>query len=157
MSALAQIYDDAYLSASASVSWPVPVVLPYETAALHSIHQADAESDLRATWEECSEKGWDGYSAKPISGMTLLYAQRFLRSLPSELPGPEVSADNDGEVSFEWYGGPRRVFSVSVGSSGDLTYAGLFGDIEKHHGVIRFKDMIPSRVLDLIRSVYFNV
>ena len=67
-------------------------------------------------------------------------------------PAPEVAIDPDGEVSFEWYHGPRRVFSISIGSSDELTYAGIYGS-SKARGVETFNFEIPRVVLDNLRRL----
>lgn len=54
--------------------------------------------------------------------------QRFLDLLPEDISPPEMQEDEDGEMSFEWYVGPRSVFSVSVSKNGTLSYAGLYED-----------------------------
>ena len=60
--------------------------------------------------------------------------------------------DPDGEVSLEWYRGPRRVFSISIGSNDELTYAGIFG-ASKARGVEPFSFEIPHAVLDNLRRL----
>ena len=117
-------------------------------------------SDLRSVAQalerirgEASEENWNGGGEAPVSEGTFLQAKRFL-SLLSAIPNPpEISADADGEVEFEWYVGPRRVFSVSIGEGGRLTFAGLFGE-SVHHGVEYLREEIPLTILQLIRRTH---
>lgn len=94
-------------------------------------------------WARATHENWDGLGSAPVERSTYEYAREFLGLLsPGALP-PDVSIDSDGEFSFEWDRGPRRVFSVSVGRDGTLTYAGLFGHT-KSHGVEQLVDAIPA-------------
>ena len=98
-------------------------------------------------FEECSVDNWDGYDAKAISIDSYREAIRFARSLPTMIPLPEIAVDPDGEVALEWYEGPRKVVTVSIGSRNEITYAGLFG-FNKVNGTECFYDEIPKAILD---------
>jgi hypothetical protein len=96
---------------------------------------------------------WDGYGAKPIDPDSCLRAIHFSKLLPMYVPIPEIDVDTDGEVRFEWYRGPRRLFSVAVRGNGELTYAGLFG-VSKTHGTEYLSDELPKVILDNVSRVY---
>lgn len=102
---------------------------------------------LSEALEECSVDNWDGYGAKAISPDSYRNAQLFATTLPTTMPLPEVSVDPDGEISFEWYRGPRMVFSLSIGAHNEINYAGLFGR-NKVNGKEQFYDEIPKAILD---------
>lgn len=89
--------------------------------------RAGRRAALEAAWREVSVPGWDGYGAEAVTASTYAMAKAFLETLPTDAPTPEIRADPDGEISFDWYTRPDQVFSVSVGGSGMLSYAGLFG------------------------------
>lgn len=57
-----------------------------------------------------------------VSGATLVKALEFAATLPSDVELPEVSIDPDGELAFDWFK-DDGLLSVSVGSTGRLTYA----------------------------------
>lgn len=82
-------------------------------------------------------------------------SERFLSALPAATPSPVVGLDPDGEVNFEWFGPNRRVFSVSMGRHGVLSYAGIFSNHEKIHGTELFVDTVPALVLQGIRRAGF--
>lgn len=103
--------------------------------------------------EECSCEDWDGYGAKPVEFETFLEAVRFAETLPNQFPNPEISADPDGEISFDWDEGPRSVFSVSVGKHKNLNYAGLYGT-NKNYGTEYFGNELPKTILDNLRRLY---
>ena len=73
------------------------------------------------------DENWDGYGASPIDYLSVDYATSFICHLSSEIPSPEISVDNDGEIAIEWDYGPRKIFSVRIGRDGTLHYAGLVG------------------------------
>jgi hypothetical protein len=112
-----------------------------------SIDEARNErlQSLREAFSEASQPGWDGYDASPVSVATLVQAWAFLELLPSALPRPEISANPDGELAFEWSFGPRWLLTVSVNESGRLSYAGLFG-LARIHGTEWLLDSIPEPV-----------
>ncbi len=58
----------------------------------------------KETYQECSEEGWDGYGARPVTQETYDEAVRFLGALPSWLPTPEIVPEPDGDIGFEWNG-----------------------------------------------------
>lgn len=84
---------------------------------------------------DCAEDDWDGYSAVAISEPTLNSAFKLASELSDDLPSPEFSPEPDGEIALEWYGANSSVFSISIGESGKINYAGLFPDGNSSHGV----------------------
>lgn len=109
--------------------------------------------ELSTIFVECSKEDWDGYDAKPVNLDAMNQALRFLQSLPLSVPLPEVSADPDGEVTFEWNADPRRILYMSIGLNGVINYAGLYGS-SKSKGIEYFSDEVPDQVLRCIKRVY---
>lgn len=103
--------------------------------------------------EECAYPNWDGYGAVPIDKESYHESLRFIQDLPKSLPSPEVTIEPDGEIAFEWSNNKRRIFSVSIGRNGELTYAGLYG-YNKAHGTEFFGDELPKIILEGILRVY---
>lgn len=101
---------------------------------------------------QASEAGWDGYDARPADPDSLRHTYTLVRRLPQDLPAPEFSVDPDGEISLEWFVGPRRTFSVSVGADGRLSYAGLH-DEATVHGTDRIGDDLPELLLFHLRRL----
>lgn len=110
-------------------------------------------SEIEEVLNKCSSDGWDGYGAKAVDYMSCQEALKFYRMLPTTYPIPEVSVDPDGEVVLEWHNGPQKVFSVSVGSNNELSYAGLFGT-NKTYGTEYFGDGLPQTILLNIQKVF---
>lgn len=112
---------------------------------------ARAFADLARVSRECSDKGWDGYEAKPITQGTCARALAFLNDLPLWMPAPDIVPEADGEIAIEWYIAQNQTFSVSIGENGPLHYAGLFGHDDEVHGVKTFDGAtVPDEILQLI-------
>jgi hypothetical protein len=112
----------------------------------------DVFSDLEDVVKDCSLPGWDGYSAEPIAPETHDLASEFLKALPIGTPVPTVSADPDGQITFEWYKSPRRTVSVSVSPDGDLHFASLVGS-KSLFGIVPFYGQAPNDVLELVHRL----
>lgn len=80
-------------------------------------------------------------------------AIRFVQNLPLGFPQPEVTREPDGQINFEWYRSPRRVFSVSIGPNNRLHWAALIGS-ESPRGAAWFLERIPATIIDQIRRVF---
>lgn len=115
--------------------------------------EGQAACALEAAYAEGSSDGWDGYGARAVSLGVKYRAEAFLDALPSGIPVPAIEPDPDGEISFEWYVGPRQVFSVSVGEGCEIAYAGLFGR-NRTHGTEYFMDELPAAVMTNLRRLY---
>lgn len=116
-------------------------------------HVKETLRSLAKAIEECSIEGWDGYGGKAIDELSCVRAISFSQMLPMHLPVPEIYIDSDGEVTFEWYLGPRKVFSVTVRGNDELAYAGLFG-ANKTYGTECLDDELPETILDNISRVF---
>jgi hypothetical protein len=103
---------------------------------------------------ECQSPGWDGYAAEPISLNAKADAQRLVDSLPFWLAAPDAIPDPDGGIALSWDLGPGHIFTVSVGSNGTISYAGLLGDGVKRHGIEPFKAAVPKSILEAIEELY---
>jgi hypothetical protein len=109
-------------------------------------------NQLGKVFSECSSEGWDGYGAAPVSKETFGYALFLIESLPPGFPTPEIGADSDGHLNFEWYNDPRHLVSVSISPEGKLYYAALIGE-EKKHDSVPFTGEIPKKICDIIHEV----
>ena len=83
----------------------------------------------------------------PVTTDTANQALTFALLLPRSLPIPEVAADPDGEISFDWIGNAGKMFSVSVGANGRVSYAGRFSDVRKTHGIWQVSGSCPREIL----------
>ena len=83
----------------------------------------------------------------PVDTETILAAKQFAYSLPRLGPIPEVSADPDGEISFDWVGSSGEMFSVSVNKQNRLAYAGWFGEKSRIHGIEQLAEGCPQQIV----------
>lgn len=127
-----------------SANAPSTLVSTVRNALLHQMSRV---------FGEASVQNWDGYGAQPASREAYKLATRFALLLPVTVADPEPSVDSDGDFSFEWYRGARRVFAVSVSADGSLNYAGLF-ERSSTHGTEILGDEIPAAIaLGLARVI----
>jgi hypothetical protein len=110
-------------------------------------------SELRSIREDCSESGWDGYHARPITQKAIDIAKSTALQLPRDIPAPELTPDPDGEISFEWYKGPNLQFTFSIGENGILSYAGRIGN-ERIHSSVKFLGTLPGVVYASLARIY---
>jgi hypothetical protein len=101
---------------------------------------------------ECNAAGWDGYGAKAVTVAAVAHACAFADALDSGLPAPEVGAEPDGVLTFEWYRSTRQTLSVSVHADGILHYAALFGP-ERICGTEVFQARMPQVLNELITRI----
>lgn len=113
-----------------------------------------ALSALSELVSDCGEQGWDGAQAPAISDLTTQNVETFLSALPSDIADPDFSPEPDnGAVSLEWYGGYRKIASVSIHETDRLVFASLQGT-DVSNGAYRFnEEHIPLAVLSAIREV----
>jgi hypothetical protein len=156
------VYALAAVQAGAQLS---TTPLEYPRSCLASAHGAEVQpaypasardAALRAELEslmlDCCRPGWDGYGAEAVSIDAYHAAGRFVRSLPVGIPQPEIAADPDGCVTFEWRKSPRRTLLVSVRPGYAVDYAALIGTA-KAHGSEPFFGELPETLKALIRRV----
>jgi hypothetical protein len=113
----------------------------------------DALSALCEIAGQADVDNWDGYNALQANSLAIQQAFRLLRTIPSTFRNPELGVDPDGEISFEWFLEPRRVFSLSIGPYGELSYAGLFGRSDTH-GTEYFSDELPKPILENLNRLF---
>ena len=116
-------------------------------------HVAKMLDSLIIAYEEYSRENWDGYNAKSIDMESYRNAVNFALSLPSRIPNPDIYVAPNGEVTFEWYEGKRKIFTVSIGKENELTFAGLYG-ASKEYGVEYIIEDIPESILERINKLY---
>ncbi|MCH8473642.1 MAG: hypothetical protein LAT55_00255 [Opitutales bacterium] len=108
-------------------------------------------NQLHQLAHECANDNWDGYGAEAVNAATLACAEAFVRALPEEIPLPEISAEPDGAITFDWMPLPTKSFTLSVSGSNRLAYAWIDGT-DRGHAAVKFAEAkIPSCVLTEIK------
>lgn len=102
---------------------------------------------LTDAFRDCSEPNWDGYGAVPANGLSMWWAKQVLAALPNRLGVPEIAFEPDGDAGLEWWQGPNRVLSVSVGRNGELRYAARL-NATRIIGTEMFADGLPKRLVE---------
>lgn len=100
---------------------------------------------------KCSSKNWAGDESRPISTEVIRNSWAFLRSFPIGIEKPNISAESDGAITFEWYRSPQKVLSVSVGPDNRLYYASIIGT-QQIHGSTTQKE-ISNDILNIIDDI----
>jgi hypothetical protein len=103
--------------------------------------------EIKELAEESGEVATMDAGAIPIDKETARAAIEFAFLLPLSLPVPEVAPEPDGDISFDWEGPCKRMFSVSVNKEGRIAYAGRFGEKSKVHGIEQLSEVCPPEVL----------
>ena len=135
---LQRLFGDAVDSLRKSVTWD---------------YLSGVRAALKEIYLECSEAGWDGYDALPVTQETYDEAVRFLSALPSWLSMPEIVPEPDGDIGFEWNFGKNRLLVASVDGTNRITYAGLLGTGNKAHGTEVFDGSIPQTLIDHVSRI----
>jgi hypothetical protein len=126
------------------VEWRKPATLGYLGEVLLSVDEL---------CRECSQEGWDGYDAVPISEEACDEAKKFIKSLPVNFPMPKIVPEPGGEIGLEWTTGRSQVFVASVRGKNEIIYAGLFGT-NKTHGSEYFGGFAPAIVIQNVNRLY---
>ena len=102
---------------------------------------------------EASHDGWYGEWSKAVDEDIHHGALEFIERLPADVPEPEIAAEPDGEIGFEWRLKPRHVFGVSIGKGARLSYSGLYGE-SRTCGMEFLRDSIPDIILYNLQRLY---
>lgn len=124
-----------------------------KAAQIYDAMNSELKRRIEEIAEECSMPGWDGYgAAAAVTATAVADARVFAEAIDASLLVPEVGAEPDGAVTFEWHRSARLTLSVSVQGSGVLHYAALLG-AAKAYGTEPFVAKVPKVISDLIHRV----
>lgn len=110
--------------------------------------------EVREIIQTCSNEGWDGYGAEPISREAGLRAAQLITLLPEGIQPPNVVPEPTGDIALEWLTGAEKHFTLSI-TGPTLVYAGIFGGSDKRYGEKRFLRDLPPATLEILTS-YFS-
>lgn len=113
----------------------------------------DLLSALESLMLDCGNADWDGYAGIAVSMDAYHAAKRFIGCLPVDIPQPELTADPDGHVTFEWWQSSRYTLLVSVRPDDTLDYAALIGASKAHGAELWLGLELPAILALLIQRV----
>jgi len=96
--------------------------------------------------------GWDGYGADAVTAEAVADARVFAEAIDSSLLVPDIGAEPDGALTFEWHRSARLTLSKSIHGFGVLHYAALLGT-ERICGTEAFRARMPAVLRDLIMRI----
>lgn len=125
-----------------------------ESVALSHSERTHLTTELRRVISEYVEDAATDADLTLPPKLAFTRAREFFKALPMDLPDPELAIDpDDGAISLEWYGGYRKVASVSINGSQRLSFAMIDG-ANIMNGAYGFsEDKIPETVLSAIREI----
>ena len=117
----------------------------WDTEQRHVRRQRDLA--LAEAFHECSQPDWDGYGAAPADELSRKWTRKVLAAFPTRLGVPEIAFEPDGDAGLEWWRGPDRALTVSVGRNGELRYAARL-NAARVIGTGMFADGLPKRLVE---------
>ena len=113
----------------------------------------EAKEALQDIYQEAIAPGWAGPGSNAVHPLTLDMAQRFLDALPLSMPAPEVNADPDGEISFDWDRGRDRLLAVSISLSGRLSFIYRHRSVRLRDTLWFMDDQLPDELVGLYQNL----
>lgn len=77
----------------------------------------------------------------------------LLRTLPREIPLPEIVVESEHEIGLDWGRGPREVLSLTIDGTPFIGFAALIGH-EPIHGRALFAGDLPEILAHLFSRLY---
>lgn len=108
-----------------------------------------AQEALNEVYQEAIKPGWAGLGSNAVHPLTLDMARRFLNALPPGMDAPEVNADPDGEISFDWDKGRDRLLAVSISLAGRLSFIYRNGSVRLRDTLLFTDEKIPAELVGL--------
>lgn len=123
-----------------------------DTDSIHFTWRQRLKSRIYTLAEKYSSEGWDGEGALPVSKFAINAAEHFIDLLPEGIKEPFITAENTGDLSFDWDLGEDMTFAVII--SGDhAIYAGIFGDSSRR-GTERIHYELPGQIKNILLTYF---
>lgn len=91
---------------------------------------------------------------QPVSEIALDDARTFLQSLPQRFNKPDILAEPNGNVAFEWHFAPYRTMVVSFFGNGRIAFSSLRSPTKSSYGYERFlRGQIPQTLINELIAV----
>ena len=92
---------------------------------LKPAQQKKCKQDLKNLLETAGKPDWDGEGADPVTEDVIKAAEKVIDELPGDSGVPEISADPEGNVEFDWHLDNGTMFTVCIGQTGIIVISGL--------------------------------
>jgi hypothetical protein len=135
-------YATGISSASQVLDVRVQQIRNYTEDAVFFGWKALLREELRTTYQDCCEPGWNGYDAASISLETIFAGETLLELFPDYLTPPEVIPEPTGKISFEWHNASGVTFIIAIDSD-SIAFAELIGS-KKRYGEAKFLSTLPD-------------
>ena len=73
-------------------------------------------------------QNWDDEGADPVTRGAVEAALKVVKELPGDIEPPEIFADPEGNIEFDWHLDNGTMFTISVGHRGDIAISGLHSE-----------------------------
>ena len=102
---------------------------------------------------ECSEEGWDGYEANPVTLEALEQISLLIQDLPTWAPQPNIVPTPQGEISLEWHTKSHQILSIYP--KGEyLIHAASLGPMNNQFGHTPLQEKWPDGILLFLRNYF---
>lgn len=125
-----------------------PINVAYESPS-----RASATGELAQLRAFASHDNWNGEGAKAIGASTIDLAQRFVESLPYNIPTPEVSGEPEGWVALDWQSAADMEFSIALRDGSRLVYNGVVGK-RSFRGTADASSSLPEELAPFVEHVF---
>lgn len=96
-----------------------------------SLNRVSLRKEVESVYNECALVEWKGCGEDPIKCSNYQDALKFVDLIPKGIPTPEVCADTNGCISFEWYKSPYKSLCITA-SRDAVCYAYYIGEDEEY-------------------------
>jgi hypothetical protein len=90
---------------------------------------------------------------RPVPAPVVHFARELLRQLPPSAPDPKLVRDNEGSLSFQWFGSNERSLTIRVNPDGMLIYSGRLGMRRRISGAEPLTDDLPQVIRQAIKEI----
>ena len=133
--------DDANAFPASAPFLPIYPGAPSNT--LLPEQQLQCEQALQDLVNTAGEPNWDEEGADPVTKEIVEIAQRVIKELPGDIEPPQIAADPEGNIEFDWYLENGTMFTISVGKEGDIALSGLHQEREERLSAIEKDSQDP--------------
>lgn len=102
--------------------------------------QGECRKAIRDLLSVAGKRNWDGEDADPVTEYTVEAALKIVAQFPGETGLPEVSADAEGNIEFDWHLENGSMFTISIRRTGDVAISGLCPGSSKLTAMVKDRD-----------------